>query len=74
MTREEMLARAREIASSLDQAINTAIELGMLRPEDAEEYTWCAMLYEYTSVDVNSYEELEQLSDDDLAQIVNSYI
>ncbi len=74
MTREEMLARVREIVNSLKIDINAAIELGMLGPEDAEEYTWCDMLYDYTNVDVNSYEELEQLSDDDLAQIINSYV
>ncbi len=73
MNREEMLTRAHEIAAMLEQDINTALELGILEPEEAEDYTWCDLLYENTSVDVDSAEELEQLSDDDLARIVNSF-
>lgn len=65
MTREEMLAFARELITDYQKSIEEAL---------GSDYTWQDMLADYTGVEVETFEELEALSDEALKQIADAYI
>lgn len=70
MTRGEMLVFAQKTAANLEQGNKWAVEEGII---EAGDYTWQDELFENSSVDINTMEDLEQLTDEDLKKIVDAY-
>lgn len=68
MTREEMLAFARELIDYYQKRIEEVFG------SESADYTWQDMLADYTSIEVKTFEELEALSDEALKQITDAYI
>ena len=68
MTREEMLAFARELISDYQKCIKEVLG------SESTHYTWQDMLADYTGVETETFEELEALSDEALKQIADAYI
>ena len=68
MTREEMLAFARELIGYYQKRIEEVFG------SESTDYTWQDMLADYTSIEVKTFEELEALSDEALKQITDAYI
>lgn len=68
MTREKMLAFARELISNYQKRIKEVFGT------ECTSYTWQNMLADYTSIEVKTFEELEALSDEVLKQIADAYI
>ncbi len=73
MNREKMLMCVRDVIAGIKKCVDSTVELGVFTSQDVEEYTWSDMLYENTGVDIESEADLNQLSDDDLAQIISVY-
>lgn len=68
MTREEMLAFARELIGDYQKSIKEVLG------SESTDYTWQDMLADYTGVETETFEELEALSDEALKQIADAYI
>lgn len=68
MTREEMLAFARELITDYQKSIEEVLG------SESADYTWQDMLADYTGVEVETFEEFEALSDEALKQIADAYI
>lgn len=68
MTREKMLAFARELICDYQKRIKEVFGT------ECVGYTWQDMLADYTGIEVKTFEELEALSDEALKQIADAYI
>lgn len=71
MTREEIIAFASKLVTNIQSDIAWLESEGRIGKGD---YTWQEHIYEDTGIDVNELDDLKNLSDDELKEIVDTYI
>ncbi len=71
MSREEMIAFTHRLVDGYKDYLIMLYEEGVFKPD---EYTWQDWLADYTTVEIETEEEIDTLSDEELKQIVDIYV
>ena len=71
MSRTEMIAWVKELIAEQKERVDFCVRQGAI---EENSYTWQDCFADYTNVEIETPDEAENLTDEELKQIVDTYI